>query len=68
MDVWAAGVTLWNLSTGAYPFEDEIVFNLYTAISNGKKSHSPGRRAFVCLFFALQCNFASVMRHFHLPR
>eukprot|EP00043_Microstomoeca_roanoka_P014370 m.142564 g.142564 ORF g.142564 m.142564 type:complete len:608 (-) comp15997_c0_seq4:255-2078(-) len=33
VDVWAAGVTLWNLVTGHYPFFDDNVVDLFTNIS-----------------------------------
>ncbi|CBY08855.1 unnamed protein product [Oikopleura dioica] len=32
VDVWAAGVTLFNCCTGAYPFTGENVYNLYEKI------------------------------------
>eukprot|EP00042_Codosiga_hollandica_P028834 m.154493 g.154493 ORF g.154493 m.154493 type:complete len:388 (-) comp52891_c0_seq3:529-1692(-) len=34
-DVWASGVTLWNFTTGTYPFEGETMFALYAAIARG---------------------------------
>ena len=35
VDVWAAGVTLWNMSTGGYPFpiDEGSLFNLLSAIA-----------------------------------
>ncbi len=33
VDVWASGVTLWNMATGGYPFEGDTLFTLYAAIS-----------------------------------
>ena len=39
VDVWTAGVTLFNMLTGRYPFEsnnDENILDLYDKISNGE--------------------------------
>lgn len=36
VDVWAAGVTLWNMLTGTYPFEGDSIYSLYAAIGSGK--------------------------------
>jgi serine/threonine protein kinase len=33
VDVWAAGVTLWNMASGTYPFEGETIFALYANIA-----------------------------------
>jgi serine/threonine-protein kinase 11 len=35
-DVWAAGVTLWNMTTGTYPFSGETMFALYFEISKAE--------------------------------
>lgn len=34
VDIWAAGVTLFNMMTGDYPFSGENVYALYHAIAN----------------------------------
>jgi serine/threonine protein kinase len=36
-DVWAAGVTLWNMTTGTYPFHGDSLFALYEAIGSGER-------------------------------
>lgn len=38
VDVWAAGVTLWNMATGGYPFpiDDGSLFNLLSAIAKAE--------------------------------
>eukprot|EP00123_Amoebidium_parasiticum_P015501 comp23000_c0_seq5/m.36661 comp23000_c0_seq5/g.36661 ORF comp23000_c0_seq5/g.36661 comp23000_c0_seq5/m.36661 type:complete len:442 (-) comp23000_c0_seq5:109-1434(-) len=33
VDIWAAGVTLYNLVTGQYPFDGDNIFNLFENIS-----------------------------------
>lgn len=36
MDIWAAGVTLWNMTTGTYPFEIRPnIFSMYSIIAEG---------------------------------
>uniref|UniRef100_A0A0K2TWJ6 non-specific serine/threonine protein kinase n=1 Tax=Lepeophtheirus salmonis TaxID=72036 RepID=A0A0K2TWJ6_LEPSM len=35
VDVWSAGVTLFNFVTGQYPFEGETIFRLFEAIGKG---------------------------------
>ena len=35
LDIWSAGITLWNFATGTYPFEGETIFSLYAAIGRG---------------------------------
>jgi serine/threonine-protein kinase 11 len=36
LDIWAAGVTLFYLTTGTYPFEGDSVFELYEAIAKAE--------------------------------
>lgn len=38
VDVWSAGVTLFNFSTGSYPFEGDTIFRLFEAIGKGEFS------------------------------
>ncbi|XP_045158706.2 serine/threonine-protein kinase stk11-like [Mercenaria mercenaria] len=35
VDVWSAGVTLYNMTTGLYPFEGENIYKLFENISKG---------------------------------
>lgn len=37
VDVWASGVTLWNMLTGSYPFDGDSLFGLFNAIGLGKR-------------------------------
>ena len=34
MDVWACGVTLYNLVSGEYPFDADVIMRLYENITN----------------------------------
>ena len=36
VDVWSAGVTLYNITTGKYPFEGENIYKLYENIGKGE--------------------------------
>lgn len=36
VDVWSAGVTLYNITTGLYPFEGENIYKLFENIGKGK--------------------------------
>eukprot|EP00127_Corallochytrium_limacisporum_P004678 Clim_evm32s172 gene=Clim_evmTU32s172 len=36
VDIWAAGITLYNFMTGGYPFEGENIYNLFEAIGKGE--------------------------------
>jgi len=38
IDVWSCGVTLFNFSTGDYPFEGETIFKLFENIGKGEFS------------------------------
>jgi len=35
IDVWSCGITLYNFSTGEYPFEGETIFKLFENIGKG---------------------------------
>lgn len=34
MDIWACGVTLYNIVSGEYPFEGEVIMRLFDNIAN----------------------------------
>lgn len=36
VDIWAAGVTLYNITTGKYPFEGENIYKLFENIGRGE--------------------------------
>lgn len=36
VDVWSSGVTLYNITTGLYPFEGENIYKLFENIGKGK--------------------------------
>ncbi|KAH3832278.1 serine/threonine-protein kinase stk11-like [Dreissena polymorpha] len=36
VDVWSAGVTLYNMTTGLYPFEGESIYKLFENIGKGE--------------------------------
>jgi len=36
VDIWAAGVTLYNITTGKYPFEEKNIYKLFESIGRGK--------------------------------
>lgn len=33
VDIWSSGVTLYNITTGRYPFEGESIYKLFESIS-----------------------------------
>jgi serine/threonine-protein kinase 11 len=35
LDIWSCGVTLYNFTTGDYPFQGDTVFRLFENISKG---------------------------------
>lgn len=35
VDVWSSGVTLYNITSGEYPFEGDSIYKLFENISNG---------------------------------
>lgn len=34
MDIWACGVTLYNIVSGEYPFEGDVIMRLFDNIAN----------------------------------
>ncbi|KAK6188542.1 hypothetical protein SNE40_004699 [Patella caerulea] len=36
VDVWSAGVTLYNITTGTYPFEGDNIYKLFECIGKGE--------------------------------
>ncbi|XP_053214272.1 serine/threonine-protein kinase STK11-like [Panonychus citri] len=36
IDIWSSGVTLYNITTGLYPFEGDTVYKLFENISKGE--------------------------------
>lgn len=38
VDVWSSGVTLYNMTTGLYPYEGDNIYKLFDNISKGKYS------------------------------
>lgn len=36
IDIWSSGVTLFNITTGSYPFEGDTVYKLFENISKGE--------------------------------
>lgn len=36
VDIWSSGVTLFNITTGKYPFEGESIYKLYENIGKGE--------------------------------
>ncbi|XP_014211652.1 serine/threonine-protein kinase STK11 [Copidosoma floridanum] len=36
VDIWSSGVTLYNITTGAYPFEGDNIYKLYENIGSGE--------------------------------
>lgn len=38
VDVWSAGVTLYNMTTGKYPFDGDTIYKLFETIGRGEYS------------------------------
>ncbi|XP_058800756.1 serine/threonine-protein kinase STK11 [Phymastichus coffea] len=36
VDIWSSGVTLYNITTGAYPFQSDNIYKLYEIIGKGE--------------------------------
>ncbi|XP_056637360.1 serine/threonine-protein kinase STK11 [Diorhabda sublineata] len=36
VDIWSSGVTLYNITTGTYPFEGDTIFRLFETIGKGE--------------------------------
>ncbi|KAF4520351.1 hypothetical protein B566_EDAN009874 [Ephemera danica] len=36
VDIWSSGVTLYNITTGVYPFEGENIYRLFESIGRGE--------------------------------
>jgi serine/threonine-protein kinase 11 len=36
LDVWSSGVTLFNITTGQYPFDGDTIFLLFENIARGE--------------------------------
>ncbi|XP_013188999.1 serine/threonine-protein kinase stk11 [Amyelois transitella] len=41
VDIWSSGVTLYNMTTGHYPFESDSVYRLLEAIGHGEPAPPP---------------------------
>ncbi|XP_049866531.1 serine/threonine-protein kinase STK11 isoform X1 [Pectinophora gossypiella] len=41
VDIWSSGVTLYNMTTGKYPFEGDNVYRLLEAIGRGEPAPPP---------------------------
>ncbi|CAG4938012.1 unnamed protein product [Colias eurytheme] len=41
VDIWSSGVTLYNMTTGRYPFEGDNVYRLLTAIGRAEPAPPP---------------------------
>ncbi|XP_053602531.1 serine/threonine-protein kinase STK11 isoform X2 [Plodia interpunctella] len=41
VDIWSSGVTLYNMTTGRYPFEGDNVYRLLEAIGRGEPAPPP---------------------------
>ncbi|CAG9115863.1 unnamed protein product [Plutella xylostella] len=56
-DIWSAGVTLYNMTTGRYPFEGDNVFRLLEAIGRGSWAGPPASLG------AALCSLLRLMLH-----
>ncbi|KAJ8668063.1 hypothetical protein QAD02_009726 [Eretmocerus hayati] len=41
VDIWSSGVTLYNITTGLYPFESDNIYKLYENIGTGEYTIPP---------------------------
>ncbi|CAK1604340.1 unnamed protein product [Parnassius mnemosyne] len=57
VDIWSSGVTLYNMTTGRYPFEGDNVFRLLEAIGRGEPAPPPR-----CVGPALRALLADMLR------